>query len=141
MGDFLAYAGARGHTLLDRELYLTEDWTKDGARLRSVGQAPDTPFATKPQLARHMLERVCDAEVPMAWGHREHSPWSLPRPPQLAGGLEAAPYAGGAAQREAVVCTDFWGVDEVHAVHREREWHRISTGTGSKEECWCDCQC
>ncbi len=27
VGIFLAYVGARGHTLLDRELYLPEAWT------------------------------------------------------------------------------------------------------------------
>ncbi len=67
MGVFLAYIGSRGHALLDRELYLTEDWTRDPDRLRAVGLAPDTPFATKPQLARRMLERTLDAGVPMAW--------------------------------------------------------------------------
>ena len=67
VGVFLAYAGARGHTLLDRELYLPEAWTDDGARLQAVGLAPDTPFATKPQLAQRMLARVLEAEVPVAW--------------------------------------------------------------------------
>ena len=64
VGVFLAYAGARGHTLLDRALYLPEAWTNDPARLQAVGLAPDTPFATKPQLARQMLERVLAAGPP-----------------------------------------------------------------------------
>ena len=54
VGVFLAYVGDRGHTLLDRALYLPEAWTKDPARLQAAGLAPDTPFATKPQLARCM---------------------------------------------------------------------------------------
>ena len=65
MGVFLAYVGARGHTLLDRELYLPEAWTDGPARLQAVGLAPDTPFATKPQLARRMLERVLEAGPPV----------------------------------------------------------------------------
>jgi hypothetical protein len=65
VGVFLAYADPRGHTLLDRELYLYRNWTKDGARLQEVGLAPDTPFATKPQLAR-----TWDAGVPVAWATR-----------------------------------------------------------------------
>ena len=64
---FLAYVGARGHTLLDRALYLPEAWTKDPARLQAVGLALDTPFATKPQQARHMLERGLAAGPPVAW--------------------------------------------------------------------------
>ena len=54
VGVFLAYAGPRGPALLDRELYLPEGWTREPARLQAVGLAPDTPFATKPQLARRM---------------------------------------------------------------------------------------
>ena len=67
VGVFLAYAGPRGTALLDRELYLPQAWTDDAARLQAVGLAPDTPFATKPQLARRMLARVLDAGLPLAW--------------------------------------------------------------------------
>ena len=67
IGIFLAYAGPRGTALLDRELYLPGAWTDDPARLQAVGLAPDTPFATKPQLARRLLERVLAAGLPVAW--------------------------------------------------------------------------
>ena len=62
MGVFLACAGPRGHTLLDRKRYLTE--TLDGGAEPTAysGAAPDTPFATKPQLAR-----ARDAGLPVAW--------------------------------------------------------------------------
>ena len=63
----LAYAGARGYTLLDAELYLPKGWTDQLARLRAVGLAPDTPFATKPQLAQRLLARVQAAGVAPAW--------------------------------------------------------------------------
>ena len=43
VGGFLAYVGARGHTLLDRELYLPEAWTDDPARLQEAGLAPTRP--------------------------------------------------------------------------------------------------
>ena len=48
VGVFLAYVGARGHALLDRELYLPRAWTNDPARLQAVELVPDTPFATQP---------------------------------------------------------------------------------------------
>ena len=67
VGVFVAYAGPRGTALLDRELYLPGGWTSKPARLQAVGLAPDTPFATKPQLARRMLERVLEAGPPVAW--------------------------------------------------------------------------
>ena len=67
VGIFVTYAGPRGVTLLDRELYLPQSWTNKPARLQAVGLAPDTPFATKPQLARRMLARVLNAGPPVAW--------------------------------------------------------------------------
>jgi SRSO17 transposase len=67
IGVFLAYASRRGHALVDRELYLPESWTKDRPRCRQVGIPDSVGFQTKPQLARRMLERALDAEVPVAW--------------------------------------------------------------------------
>jgi hypothetical protein len=37
IGTFLAYAGARGHALIDRELYLPEPWIADRDRCRRAG--------------------------------------------------------------------------------------------------------
>ena len=48
---FLAYAGPQETVLLDRKFYLPEGWTNELARLWVVGLAPNTPFATKSQLA------------------------------------------------------------------------------------------
>ena len=67
VGVFLAYAGARGYTLLDAELYLPKGWTDEPARLQAVGLTPDTPFATKPQLAQRLLARAQAAGVSLAW--------------------------------------------------------------------------
>ncbi len=67
MGVFLAYAAPRGRAFLDRALYLPEEWTSDGARCRAAGVPPSVTFATKPQLARQMLERAFAAGVPAAW--------------------------------------------------------------------------
>lgn len=67
VGVFLAYAGPRGRTLIDRELYLPEDWAADAERRKAAGIPDDVGFATKPQLARTMLERALDAGVPAAW--------------------------------------------------------------------------
>ncbi len=71
VGGFLAYAGPRGHTLVDRELYLPKAWTGDGERLQAVGLASDTPFASKPQLAQRMLVRAIHATLaPADWRRR-----------------------------------------------------------------------
>ena len=34
---FLTYASARGHALIDRELYLPQSWTGDPDRCREAG--------------------------------------------------------------------------------------------------------
>jgi SRSO17 transposase len=67
IGVFLAYASPRGRTFLDRELYLPREWAEDPARRDEAGVPPDVEFATKPQLAKRMLERALSAGVPAAW--------------------------------------------------------------------------
>jgi SRSO17 transposase len=67
IGVFLAYVSSRGHTLLDRELYLPKAWADDGERRRRAGIPPARNFATKPQLAQQMLARVCASDIPVAW--------------------------------------------------------------------------
>jgi SRSO17 transposase len=67
LGVFLAYASPLGRTLIDAELYLPKSWTSDPARCAAAGISADVEFATKPVLARQMLARALDAEVPVAW--------------------------------------------------------------------------
>jgi SRSO17 transposase len=67
IGVFLAYASARGQVLLDRDLYLPKTWTQNQERCTQAGIPPDRPFATKPELARRMLERAFQAGLPAAW--------------------------------------------------------------------------
>jgi len=67
IGVFLGYAGQLGHTLLDRELYLPQEWTTDRARCRQAGIPDERGVMTKPQLAQHMLTRAFGAGVPAKW--------------------------------------------------------------------------
>ena len=67
IGVFLAYASPWGRTFLDRELYLPEEWATDAERRNEAGVPPAVAFATKPQIARRMLARACQAGVPAAW--------------------------------------------------------------------------
>jgi SRSO17 transposase len=67
IGVFLAYAAPEGHVLLDRELYLPREWAEDAERRHEAGVPDEVTFATKPQLARRMLERAFVAGVPAAW--------------------------------------------------------------------------
>ena len=67
LGVFLAYAGPKGRAFIDRELYLPRGWTNDPARCRAARVPEQVEFRTKPQLARMLLERALDAEVPALW--------------------------------------------------------------------------
>jgi SRSO17 transposase len=67
IGVFLCYAGNGASAFIDRELYMPQSWIDDRPRCEVAG-VPDTMgVATKPQLARQMLERALDAGVPCGW--------------------------------------------------------------------------
>lgn len=67
VGVFLSYVTQRGHALIDRELYLPEDWCSDFPR-RHAAHIPDTVcFRTKPELAQHMVQRAQSARLPIRW--------------------------------------------------------------------------
>jgi len=67
VGTFLAYASARGHALIDRELYLPQSWIEDRDRCRAAGIPDEVGFTTKPRQAQVMIGRAIDAGVPFAW--------------------------------------------------------------------------
>jgi len=67
VGVFLTYVTARGHTLIDRELYLPLEWVEDHERCQAAGIPESVRFQTKPELAQQMLARLQQAQVPIAW--------------------------------------------------------------------------
>src|SRR5215210_5905752 len=67
IGVFAAYVSDKGHALIDRRLYLPQDWTKNPARLRAAHVPDEVGFTTKPRLALDMIERAINAGVPFGW--------------------------------------------------------------------------
>jgi len=67
VGVFLGYASPKGHTLLDRELYLPVEWVVEQARRDAAKVPPNVDFETKPELAQQMLKRAWAAGVPLAF--------------------------------------------------------------------------
>ena len=67
VGVYLGYVAPQGHALIDRELYLPQDWCADPDR-RAQAKVPETvTFATKPQVAQRLLERSWAEGIPMQW--------------------------------------------------------------------------
>ncbi|MBN1204187.1 MAG: transposase [Myxococcaceae bacterium] len=93
---FLAYCTERGHTLIDRELYVPEHWFAEPERCREAGPGQEVLFRTKPELARQMLERALEGGLRPSWvvGDEVYG-----RDPKLRGVLEEKrpPYVLGAA--------------------------------------------
>lgn len=67
IGVFAAYVSGQGHAFIDRALYLPKTWADDPARRAAAHVPQEIAFATKPHLARGMIERAIAAGVPFAW--------------------------------------------------------------------------
>lgn len=67
VGVFLCYASEEGAAFIDRALYLPEEWTDDPRRLSEAGVPEGVGFATKGKLAKAMLNRAFEADVPAQW--------------------------------------------------------------------------
>jgi SRSO17 transposase len=142
IGVFLTYAAPEGHVLLDRELYLPKEWADDTARRREAGVPEEVAFATKPQLARRMLERALAAGIPAAWvtgdsiygGDRRLRVWLE---------QQEQPFVLAVKSDEPLwaILDGRWGqprVDVIAARIPADEWQRLSAGQGTKGPRWYD---
>lgn len=132
IGVFLAYATERGHTLIDRELYVPEHWFTEPERCREAGLGPEVAFQTKPELARRMLERALEAGLNPTWvvGDEVYG-----RDPELRRFLEKRrqQYVLGVASNTYVLR----GLSQVSSAEvlqtlEPEDWRRLSAGQGSK---------
>ena len=67
IGVFLTYSSSKGHTPLDRRLYIPEKWFEDKARCDEAGVPKDTEFQTKPKMAHEMVREATASGVPYTW--------------------------------------------------------------------------
>jgi SRSO17 transposase len=56
VGVFLAYASARGHALVDGQLFLPEKWVDDRERCQAAGVPAEIGFATKAEIGLALLQ-------------------------------------------------------------------------------------
>lgn len=67
IGVFMAYCSSKGHTLVDREIYLPKSWTESPERCREAGVPEEAEFRTKPKIAKDMIERALSNAMTAHW--------------------------------------------------------------------------
>lgn len=139
---FLAYATARGHAFVDRELYVPASWMADRARCREAKIPRTVRFRTKPQLAQTMLQRALAGGLRPRWvlgdevygNHRALRQWLE---------QQRQPYVLAVRCTSAVRLAD----PDTPGLHRvatladalpRAAWQRHSAGAGSKGPRWYD---
>jgi SRSO17 transposase len=137
IGVFAAYVSDKGHAFIDRALYLPRIWTDDPTRMAAAHVPPGTTFATKPQLARAMIERAIAAGVPFSWVAAD-SIYGV-------GEIEMALRRAGKGYVLGVSAThqfNSWGdkpllagtAEEIAQGLDASAWQRLSAGEGTKGE-------
>jgi SRSO17 transposase len=134
IGVFLTYATGKGHTFLDRQLYLPHDWAEDKERRNQADIPEEVAFATKPKIARQMLERAFDAGIPARWvtgdavygNDRSLQIWLQGR-----GQSHVLAVSG---QEMVTVGFEQHRVKHLLTQVPEDAWHLLSAGAGSKGE-------
>ena len=133
VGVFLAYASPQGTTFLDRALYLPASWTGDRSRCQKAGVPDEVEFATKPELARQMLQRAVEAGIPATWvtGDSVYGGQC-----GLCNWLEAQPlaYVLALSPKDTVINLQWWPqrVSTWLANLPGEGWSQVSAGAGSK---------
>jgi SRSO17 transposase len=57
----------KGHTPIDRRLYIPKDWFDDPERCKKAGVPDTVVFQTKPEMALEMLKQATVAGVSYCW--------------------------------------------------------------------------
>ena len=139
VGVFLSYVTAAGHALIDRELYLPEDWCSDPPP-RLAAHIPQTvTFQTKPELARRMIQRAQSARLPIRWvvadtvyGHSSQlRQWLHEQGIAFALAVPSIEVVG-VQTRTGVLLADVGTIAE-KALHAQ-DWQRLSQSEGTKGE-------
>lgn len=138
VGVFMSYISDKGHTLIDRRLYLPRSWAEDESKRKKTAIPESIEFATKPQLAQQMLESALKAGIRPAWfvadevyGTDGSFWWWLEQTAEQ-------PYVLTVNKKQCVVIgwQRYRASDLVP--HDSQQWQRLSCGMGSKGERYYD---
>jgi SRSO17 transposase len=67
IGVCVNYRSAAGHTLIDRRLFLPQEWAADYPRREEAGVPEAVVFRTKPELAWEMVQQALERGLPFRW--------------------------------------------------------------------------
>jgi SRSO17 transposase len=67
IGVFLSYTSTKGHAVIDRRLYIPEDWFQSSERCKKAGVPETVTFKTKPQMALEMIQSAVGVGFSCTW--------------------------------------------------------------------------
>ena len=141
IGVFAAYASAKGHAFIDRQLYLPKDGTGDRERRAQAHVPESVRFATTPSLAVGMVRRAMETHVPFAWvaAATVYGVGEVDRALRRAGkgyvlGVPATQSFNSWDKPRAVAGT----AEAIANTLAESDWVRLSAGDGTTGPRWFD---
>jgi SRSO17 transposase len=157
VGVFANYCSAKGHTFLDRRLFLPEEWANDPARREEAGVPEGVVLRTKPELALEMLSVAVAEGVPFRWvggdsvygdsptfvrGVRQLGKWYVldtsadarvwTEEPQVIPAERRPKPRRGRPYTQPLVVGEAKRVDEVVAALPAKAWRRVTVAEGSQ---------
>jgi SRSO17 transposase len=158
VGVFANYCSVKGHTFLDRRLFLPQEWADDAARREEAGVPEGVVFRTKPELALEMLTAAVGEGTPFCWvggdsvygdsptfvqGIRHLGKWYVVDTSADARVWTAEPQVipaehrrksqrGGRPCTQPLVVGQAQRVDEVIAALPSKAWRRVTVAEGSQ---------
>jgi SRSO17 transposase len=135
VGVFLCYGSDKGAALVDRELYIPQEWAVDQERRRAAGIPETVEFATKPELARRMIGRALDSGATAAWVAADEVYGHDSKLRRFLEGRQMS-YVLAVASDQRLWQSDFMQhrVDAIALSLPASRWKRLSAGFGSKGE-------
>jgi len=134
IGVFLSYASPKGHALIDRRLYLPQDWSEDAERRTETHVPDDVVFATKPKIGTAMVKAALDAGVPCSWVLGD-CVYGSDKGLRMMLENHGKPYVLCVRGNERLVIDGSFRsrtAENVAADLTPQDWHRLPAGQGSK---------
>ncbi|MDW5325382.1 IS701 family transposase [Plantactinospora sp. KLBMP9567] len=128
----LTYASPLGHTLVDVALYLPKSWSDDPQRRAEAGVPEHVGFATKPQLARRLIESAVTGGLLCRWVTGDEAYGGDPALATALRGHRFGYVLAVACSHRAPTGLGIQRADQIAAGLPAHAWQRISAGEGAK---------